>query len=124
MIYDSNNIFAKIISGKLDSDKIYEDESVLAFKDKYPVAPIHILVIPKGQFVDFSDFVRKADSETISKFFKTIDEIVVKLGLDKTGFRIVNNQGKDALQAVPHFHIHILGGKSLGPILESDVYHK
>ena len=116
-MYDKNNIFAKIIRGEIPSDKIYEDEEILAINDLAPVAPIHVLVIPKGEYISFDDFITDAPQEIIAKFFRKVKEIANDLGVGKSGYRILANHGKDAMQTVPHFHMHILAGKDLGKIL-------
>ena len=113
MIYDKNNIFAKIIRGEIPSNKVYEDGEVLAFHDISKAAPLHILVIPKGEYLNFSDFVSKAKPEEVSYFFKKIAEIAKLLGVDESGFRLISNIGADASQAIPHFHVHILAGKKM-----------
>ena len=118
-LYDKNNIFAKIIRGEIPSQKVYEDAQLLAFHDISKAAPTHVLVIPKGEYVDFSDFVSKAGEEKISYFFKKLNEITSLLEVNKSGFRLVSNSGGDANQAVPHFHVHILAGKNLGSLLSS-----
>ncbi len=120
MTYDKNNIFAKIIRGEIPANKVYEDNNLLAFHDISKAAPTHILVIPKGEYIDFCDFTTKANAEEISYFFKKINEIASSLGVDKGGFRILSNIGSDAHQTVKHFHVHILAGKKLGPLLSSD----
>ena len=112
-MYDTNNIFAKILRKEIPCDSIYEDEKVFFFYDINPQAKIHILGIPKMQVVNFYDFVSKADQDMVKHFFSKINQIVHDHSLDKTGFRIITNNGKDALQEVPHFHIHILGGEKL-----------
>lgn len=113
MPYDQNNIFAKIIRGDIPASKIYEDEKILAFHDISKVAPIHVLVVPKGGYKNFSDFTANADSAEISNFFKKVSEIAKLLEADKSGFRIISNNGADANQTVPHFHVHILAGKKM-----------
>lgn len=119
-IYDSNNIFAKIIRGEIPADKIYEDDFVLAFYDISKAAPTHALVIPKGEYLDFLDFTKKAKKDEIIHFFDKIDEIVEILKVKDAGFRLISNIGANAHQTVPHFHMHILAGKKLGPLLASD----
>jgi histidine triad (HIT) family protein len=111
--YDSNNIFAKIIRGEIPCEKVFEDEKILAFHDISKAAPIHILVIPKGEYVSYYDFIGSADDQEIVAFFKKTKEIASLVGLDDSGYRIVTNNGSDASQTVPHFHAHILGGKKL-----------
>lgn len=108
--YDTNNIFAKIIRGELPARKVYEDEAVLAFHDIAPNAPVHVLVIPKGEYIDFSDFVSKASAEEVTYYFSKINEIANMLGLEEEGFRLTTNKGSKSGQSVFHFHTHILGG--------------
>ena len=112
-MYDSKNIFAKILREEIPCDKVYEDDKVLFFKDINPKAKIHILGIPKLNCIDFADFVSKASEEEVSYFFKKVNEVVALLGINKKGFRIISNAGDDGGQEVPHFHIHILGGEKI-----------
>ncbi|KJV65869.1 MULTISPECIES: histidine triad nucleotide-binding protein [Ehrlichia] len=109
--YDNNNVFAKILKKELPCNVVYEDEFVLAFHDIYPQAPIHILVIPKGEYTSFNDF--SESSADIGHFFSIVKKITHEFQLHKTGYRIVINHGKQGGQIVPHFHVHILGGKQL-----------
>lgn len=120
MIYDQNNIFAKIIRREIPAKIIYEDNKIFAFNDISKASPTHILVIPKGEYVNYQDFVLHADSDVVANFFKKIAEICSQLNLDKNGFRLITNSGSDAHQTVKHFHVHILAGKPLGPLLSSD----
>lgn len=123
-MYDPNNIFAKILRGEIPSKKIFEDENVLAFEDIAPAAPVHVLVLPKGEYISFDDFVVKAPADKVSVFFATLKKIADKLGLKEGGYRIIMNHGKNASQSVPHFHAHILGGKPLGGLLPGDALHR
>lgn len=118
--YDSNNIFAKIIRGEIPCTKVYEDEKVLAFHDISKAAPTHVLVVPKGEYVSFAEFVCKANQEEKVDFFIKVAEIAGLLGLNEDGYRLITNNGSDASQTVEHFHIHILGGKKLGGLLPKD----
>lgn len=120
MSYDSNNIFARIIRGDIPCKKVYEDDQVLAFHDIAPAAPIHVLVLPKGDYISFDDFAVKASADTVKRFFATVQQIAAELGLDDTGYRLIANHGSDASQSVPHFHVHILGGRALGGLLPGD----
>ena len=120
MGYDKNNIFAKIIRGEIPANKVYEDEKILAFHDISKAAPTHVLVIPKGEYIDFIDFTSKASVEEISYFFKKVGEISKLLKADNSGFRLITNNGSDAHQTVAHFHLHVLAGKKLGSLLSSD----
>ena len=111
--YDNDNIFAKIIRGEVPCDKVYEDDKLLAFNDINPAAKVHILIIPKGKYVSFDDFVANAPSEDVIYFFVTIRKIACDKGLCESGYRLVMNHGKDGGQLVPHFHVHMLGGNGL-----------
>lgn len=106
-------IFCKIIEGKIPSEKVYEDENVLAFKDINPVAPIHILVIPKKHIEKLID-VKEEDSYLIAEIFKAINKIVKQLNIEENGFRVIANCGNDGGQEVMHIHFHIIAGKKLG----------
>ncbi len=122
-MYDKNNIFAKIIRGEIASSKVYEDENVLAFHDIGKAAPVHVLVIPKGEFINLPDFVSKASATKVAEFFQKVAEVSRMLGLEGSGYRIISNIGSDASQSVPHFHVHILGGKKIGRLVEGDRSH-
>lgn len=117
MSYNDQNIFAKILRGEIPCDKVYEDEHVLAFNDIAPQAPTHILVIPKGQYIAIDDFGANAPAEEIKAFYAAISKIADEHGLTNEGFRTIANTGTNGGQEVPHFHVHILGGKKLGPML-------
>jgi diadenosine tetraphosphate (Ap4A) HIT family hydrolase len=119
-MYDTNNIFAKIIRGDIPSKKVYEDDTVLAFHDITPAAPVHVLVVPKGEYVSILDFTQKAGAEEVGRFFARVNKIADKLGVAQTGYRLLTNHGADASQSVPHFHVHILGGRALGGLLPGD----
>ena len=120
MSYDKNNIFAKIIRGDLPAHKIYEDENILAFNDISKASPVHVLVVPKGEYVDFNDFVSRANPEIVVEFFKKISQIAKELNVVVDGFRLITNNGSNAHQTVKHFHVHLLAGKKLGPLISSD----
>ena len=120
MHYDKNNIFAKIIRGEIPAKKIYEDENILAFYDISKASPVHVLVIPKGEFIDFIDFVTKENPQKITNFFQKVAQISQDLKIVESGFRLITNNGSDAHQTVKHFHVHILAGKKLGPLISSD----
>ncbi len=122
-MYDKNNIFAKIIRGEVPCGKVYEDSNILAFHDIGKAAPVHVLVIPKGEFVNLPDFVSKASAEEVAEFFKKVAEVARSLGLQESGYRIISNIGSDASQSVPHFHVHILGKKKLGALVVGDRSH-
>ena len=115
--YDDNNIFAKILRGEIPSNRVYEDEHVLAFRDINPLAPTHVLVIPKGPYVSWDDFSEKASDEEIGAFVRAAGRIARDEGLVADGYRLLANVGFDSGQEVPHFHLHIFGGRPLGPML-------
>lgn len=115
--YDPNNIFAKILRGEIPCSKVYEDDYVLAFNDIAPQAPVHILVVPKGAYISIADFGAKASAEEIKGFFDAVARIAEEKGLAGEGFRTITNTGLNGGQEVPHFHLHILGGRRLGPML-------
>ena len=115
--YDDSNIFAKILRGELPSTKVYEDDWALAFHDINPLAPVHILVIPKGPYVSWDDFSEKASNEEIAGFVRAVGKIARDQQLVVQGYRLLANTGKRAGQEVPHLHVHIFGGQPLGPML-------
>jgi diadenosine tetraphosphate (Ap4A) HIT family hydrolase len=115
--YDDNNIFARILRGELPSKTIYEDDHVLAFHDINPLAPAHILVIPKGPYVSWDDFSEKASDSEIAGFVRAVGKIAREEGLVDQGYRILANVGLNSGQEVPHLHAHIFGGRPLGPML-------
>ena len=115
--YDDNNIFARILRGEIPCGKVYEDEYALAFNDISPKAPVHILVIPKGRYISLADFGAKAAPEAIAGFFRAVAKIAAEKDLIESGFRTIANTGTNGGQEVPHFHVHILGGRALGPLL-------
>ena len=121
--YDDQNIFAKILRSEIPCEKIYEDEYVLSFKDVNPQAPSHILIIPKGAYKDINDFSENASNEEIIGFNKAIPIVANQLGISEAsggkGYRLISNAGSDAYQTVDHFHVHLLAGRNLGPMLVS-----
>ena len=117
MAYDSNNVFARILRGEIPCKKIYEDEHVLAFHDIHPQAPVHILVIPKGAYVSFDDFSATASPAEITAFTRAVGHVARQQGVDRSGYRLLANHGTDAHQEVPHFHVHIFGGRQLGRMI-------
>ena len=119
MSYDTNNIFAKILRGEIPCNKVYENEHVLAFHDINPQKKIHILVIPKGDYIDLDDFVNKASDKEIVEFNKAITHIVkmLKISNQEEGYRVLSNIGKNGGQEVPHLHYHIFGGEKIGKMV-------
>lgn len=117
MTYDPSNVFAKILRGEIPCNKAYEDEFVLAFHDIAPSAPVHVLVVPKGEYVSFDDFAANAPAEFIASFWQSVQKVAAQLGVNKTGYRLISNHKEYAGQSVFHFHVHILAGKPLGALL-------
>ena len=115
--YDSDNIFAKILRGEIPNETVYEDDHVLAFKDINPQAPTHVLVIPKGDYVSWDDFSARASDSEIAHFVRTVGAIARNLGLVEPGYRLLANIGGHGHQEVPHLHVHLFGGRPLGPML-------
>jgi histidine triad (HIT) family protein len=116
-MYDKNNIFAKILRGEISCKKVYEDKFVLAFEDINPQTKIHVLVIPKGEYVNMDDFSKNAKSIEIEGLIRGIGIVSAMLGVDKTGYRYLGNNGIDAGQEVPHLHFHIFGGEKIGKMI-------
>jgi diadenosine tetraphosphate (Ap4A) HIT family hydrolase len=115
--YDDSNIFARILRGEIPSKKVYEDEHVLAFHDINPLSPTHILVIPKGAYVSWDDFSEQASDAEIAGFVRAVGKIARDNDLVADGYRLLANVGQNSGQEVPHLHVHIFGGRSLGPML-------
>ncbi|MCZ8320653.1 MAG: histidine triad nucleotide-binding protein [Novosphingobium sp.] len=115
--YDDQNVFAKILRGEIPNRTVYEDEWSLAFHDINPQAPTHVLVIPKGHYVSWDDFSAKASAEEIAGFVRAVGHVARSLGLFEPGYRLLANIGQHGHQEVPHLHVHLFGGKPLGPML-------
>ena len=111
-------IFCKIIKGEIPSEKVYEDDDILAFKDIQPAAPIHVLVIPKKHIANLME-VSNEDSELMGKIVVVMQKIAKQLGVDEKGFRIISNCGPDSGQEVMHLHFHLLAGRTMGPKIVS-----
>ncbi|MCM1299186.1 MAG: histidine triad nucleotide-binding protein [Firmicutes bacterium] len=110
-----NCLFCKIIAGEIPSSKVYEDDEVLAFKDINPMAPVHILIIPKDH-IDGADKLNEENSTVVNKIFTVAAKLAEEFHLDN-GFRIVTNVGEDGGQTVRHLHFHLLGGQKLNTSL-------
>ena len=115
--YDDQNIFAKILRGEIPCNKVFEDEHALAFHDIAPLAPLHVLVIPKGAYVSWDDFSSQASDAELAGFSRAVGEVARIVGADTQGYRLLANSGKRSGQEVPHLHVHIFGGQPLGPML-------
>ena len=119
--YDDQNIFAKILRGEIPNQTVTETEHTLAFADINPQAPHHVLVIPKGRYVTADHFAAEASDAEIVDFWRTFASICKELGVTSDtgdGYRIISNAGEAGVQEVPHFHLHILGGRGLGRMLQ------
>lgn len=117
--YDDDNIFAKVLRGEIPCNKVFENDHALAFEDINPQAPTHVLVIPKGRYVSWDDFSEKANDTEITAFVRTVGKVARDLNLVEPGYRLLANVGANGHQEVPHLHIHLFGGKPLGPMLTS-----
>ena len=115
--YDDGNIFARILRGELPAKTIHEDEWAVAFHDIAPQAPVHVLVIPRGRYVSLADFAGKASEAELAGFWRAVAKVARDLGLEQPGYRILSNMGENAGQEVPHFHVHLFGGRPLGRML-------
>jgi histidine triad (HIT) family protein len=115
--YDDTNIFARILRGEIPAKRVYEDEYALAFHDITPQAPVHILVIPKGSYVSWDDFSERAREAEIAGFIRAVGKVARDQGLVAPGYRLLANVGLNSGQEVPHLHVHIFGGRGLGPML-------
>ena len=115
--YDSQNIFARVLRGEIPNKTVYEDEWALAFHDINPQAPLHVLVIPKGPYVSWDDFSARASAEEIAGFIRAVGQVARAAGLVEPGYRLLANVGQHGHQEVPHLHVHLFGGRPLGPML-------
>jgi histidine triad (HIT) family protein len=120
-VYDDQNIFARILRGEIPNKTVLETPHTLVFHDIAPQAPVHVLVIPKGAYVNFDHFAEAASAEEITDFHRTAAKVCRSLniapGAGDAGYRAITNAGRDGLQEVPHYHLHILAGKVMGPML-------
>jgi histidine triad (HIT) family protein len=115
-VYDDQNIFAKILRGEIPNKTVFENGHALAFRDIYAQAPVHVLVIPKGPYMSLDHFARDASADEQVGFMKAVAEVCRLEDVD-AGFRAVTNAREDGVQDVPHYHLHILAGRHLGPML-------
>jgi histidine triad (HIT) family protein len=115
--YDNNNILARILRGELPCDKVHESDHSLAIHDINPLAPIHVLVLPKGPYVSWDDFSAKASEAEIADFVRAVGEVGRMTGASAQGYRVMANIGKRGGQEIAHLHVHVFGGAPLGPML-------
>lgn len=114
--YDDQNIFAKILRGEIPNRTVYENDHALAFHDIAPQAPVHVLVVPKGPYMSLDHFARDASAAEQAGFMQAVAQVCALMDL-QGGFRAVANTRQDGVQEVPHYHLHILGGRNLGRML-------
>ncbi len=117
MAYDPNNIFAKILRGEIPNETVLETEHSLAFRDINPARPTHVLVIPKDAYVSWDEFAANASDAEVTDFVRAVGEVARKEGVAETGYRLIQNNGEDGHQEVPHLHVHVVGGAPAGPML-------
>ena len=124
MPYDDRNIFARMLRGEIPNDTVAENAHALAFRDIRPQAPVHILVIPRGRYVSYDDFAANASDDEIVGFNRLVAEVARAEGLSLAdggdGFRAITNAGAHGVQEVPHFHLHLLGGRPMGRMVSRD----
>ena len=115
--YDDSNVFARILRNEIPSRRIHEDDWAIAFHDIAPQAPLHVLVIPRGRYVSLADFTMHASEAEIAGFWRAVTKVARDLDLDAPGYRVLTNMGEHAGQEVPHFHVHLFGGRPLGRMI-------
>ena len=117
MAYDPQNVFAKILRGEIPCQKVYENQHALAFRDIHPLAPVHVLVIPKGPYVTLDELTDRGSPQELADFLKAIGEVAKLSGATAGGYRFLANNGEAANQEVQHLHVHVFAGRPLGPML-------
>lgn len=117
--YNHENIFAKILRGEIPNDTVLETKHSLAFNDIAPQAPIHVLVIPKGAYRTLGEFSAQASADEITDFSQAVASVIDTLGIEEAGYRAITNANEDGAQEVPHYHLHILAGRKLGPLIST-----
>ncbi len=115
--YDEQNVFARILRGEIPNATVLETEHTLAFRDIRGQASVHVLVIPKGNYVSFADFSANAGADEIAGFMRAVGKVAKDLGLEAPGYRLLANMGEHGGQEVAHFHVHLFGGRPLGKML-------
>ena len=117
--YDPTNIFARILRGEIPNRTVMETPHTLVFHDINPQAPVHVMAIPKGAYVSLDHFAAEASAEEIVDFHRTVAKVIADLGLaGEVGYRGITNAGRDGMQEVPHYHLHILGGRVMGRLID------
>ena len=118
MAYDRDNPFAKILRGEIPSDTVYEDDTVKAFNDITPQRPVHVLVIPKGEYSDLTEFAETASDAEIAGWVRGLARAAKEKGVTESGYRVIVNTGADGGQEVDHLHGHVMGGAPVGPMVK------
>ena len=116
--YDDQNIFAKILRGEIPNTTVFENDNALAFEDIQSQAPVHVLVIPKGAYVTWDEFAASASPAEQADYVQAIGAVARQEGVAESGYRLIQNNGEDGHQEVPHLHVHVLGGGPIGPMLQ------
>lgn len=117
MSYDDNNVFARILRGEIPAKPVYEDDAVLAFKDIDPKRKVHVLLIPKAAHTDISDFGENGSTDAIVALIRAVPKVASEMGVKESGYRLIINCGAHGGQEVPHLHIHLLGGETVGKMV-------
>ena len=121
-VYDTMNVFARILRGEIPNKTVLDTAHSLAFHDIGPQAPVHVLVIPKGPYVNFDHFAAEASDAEIADFTRAVGEVcrmtALRPGDGDGGYRLIANAGDAGVQEVPHLHVHVLGGRVLGRMLQ------
>lgn len=115
--YDPNNIFAKILRGDIPCDKVYEDDHVLAFKDKFPKRAVHVLIVPKKPYTDVRSFGEQGSDAELAAILRAVPKVAEIMGVKQDGFRLIANTDMHGGQEVPHLHFHLIGGEPVGPMV-------
>ncbi len=110
-----DDVFCKIIAGEIKADFVYKDEDFLVIKDINPQAPVHLLIVPTKHFASLEDFMEGNNDGLLGRAFVIAHKVAHRIGIAKKGYRLILNEGEDGGKLVPHLHIHLLGGKKLGP---------
>jgi diadenosine tetraphosphate (Ap4A) HIT family hydrolase len=120
MSYDPNNIFARILRGEVPCKKVFENQYALAFHDIHPATPVHVLIVPKGAYVDMTDFSEKAADAEIVGFIRALNYVARLADPKGQGYRVLANSGPNSHQEVPHMHMHLFAGRPLGPMIRRE----
>lgn len=115
-----DDVFCKIAAGEIKSEFVYKDEEFMVIKDINPQAPIHLLIIPVGHVTSLEDFMEGKHDGLLGRALMVAHKVAHQVGIAEKGYRLIMNEGEDGGKLVPHLHIHLLGGKKLGPKIVRD----